>query len=173
MTDEPESVSGDVTTCAGCGARIPHTDYPTHAYLSASPACWLRFNDVLSLHYSNALHWPAHQRLTDAYTLQHSDGDDRRARRSAVVHLVALAYQVESDVADSDVVAVRRGVAKTATLPILKPPRMYSSTIVDVSPTEVPGAHYASVENFAGAVWEDWKEHHAIALAILAQCRPV
>ncbi|MEM8575749.1 MAG: DUF5946 family protein [Pseudomonadota bacterium] len=148
--------------CPGCDGRFPRLEGPTHAYLTASPGCWARFGQALALHYSDHRYWPAHQLLTDAYSLQHSRGSDHRALRSAHVHLGALYAQLRLGQPEARVIAIRRALSECDFQELSYAWRAPSASIADVDLSE-PRAHLATVERFARAVLSDWSEHHDLA----------
>ncbi len=167
------------SVCLGCGAPFAPSTGPTHLYMSASPACWACFNASMALHYSDPRFWPAHQMLTDAYALQHSQGPDPRARRSAVLHLVALHAQCARDLPHDRVVALRQAIAAERLAserfaaerfgePFSPWPRA-SVTIRDVSTEDGPGAHLESVLAFGRDVHADWRPHHDFAEGLCAR----
>ena len=117
----------------------------------------------MALHYADVAFWPAHDMLVDAYALQHSRGPDPRARRSAVLHLVALYAQCELGLPHDRIIALRRVVAAEGIDDELSPWPMASVVISMVATGEGPKAHLASVEEFGRGVSRDWREHHAFA----------
>lgn len=143
-----------MTTCPGCERRFIETNGPSHEYLAVSAGCWARFGQALALHYSDHRYWPAHQLLADAYYLQHSRGDDRRAIRSAHVHLAALFAQVVLCQSEARVVALRRTLSGRD-FQWLRSWPVPSVSIEDVDLSE-PGQHLLSVEEYAHAVLSDW-----------------
>ena len=153
----------ETSDCPGCGAGFAPVPGPTHAYLSASAACWACFNESMALHYGDRAYWPAHQMLTDAYALQHSQGPDPRARRSAVLHLVALYAQCALALPHDRIVPLRRAIAAQRIETELSPWPSASLSIRDVATQDGPEAHLTSVLAFGKAVTADWRAHHAFA----------
>ncbi|MEM0949939.1 MAG: DUF5946 family protein [Pseudomonadota bacterium] len=150
------------TACSGCNGLFCAIDGPKHPYLTASAGCWARFGQSLALHYSDQRYWPAHQLLTDAYALQHSEGDDRRAIRSTHVHLAALFAQVCLEQPEARVVSLRRALSgfDYHKLPGAWPTP--SASIADVDVSE-PERHLATVATFARTVMTDWSEFQDLA----------
>ena len=167
----------ETSVCPGCGAEFPPlpgsiqgpTQGPTHAYLSASAACWACFNQSMALHYGDRAYWPAHQMLTDAYALQHSQGPDPRARRSAVLHLVALYAQCALELPHERIVPLRRAIAAQRIETELRPWPRARLSIRDVVTGDGPQAHLDSVRAFGKGVAADWQAHHAFADALCRQ----
>ncbi len=149
--------------CPGCGADFAPSPGPTHAYLSASAGCWACFNQSLALHYSDVAYWPAHQMLTDAYALQHSQGPDPRARRSAILHLTALYAQCALELPHGRIVPLRRALAAARIDDALSIWPRASVSIRDVATGDGPEAHLSSVVTYGKAVAADWHAHHAFA----------
>lgn len=148
--------------CPGCEGRFPSLDRPTHTHLTVSAGCWAHFEHALALHFSDQRYWPAHQLLTNAYSLQHSRGGDRRALRSVHVHLSALYAQICLRQPEARVIAMRRALSEFdfhESPPTWPAP---SASVADVDLSE-PKQHLATVERFAYAVLSDWSDHHALA----------
>lgn len=153
-----------MSICPACGIELADTGGPVHAYLTHSAECWGLFNRSMELHYSDAAYWPAHQLLTDAYCLQHSIGDDRRARRSAGLHLAALVYQIDmADGQAQDAVKLRQALARRESFPAFDPFPQARHTIADVDVEHGPQAHMESVRAFARGVHADWAAYHETA----------
>ncbi|MBO6923107.1 MAG: hypothetical protein JJ859_12890 [Roseicyclus sp.] len=152
----------NMSVCPGCLGRFADIEGPVHAYLKGSAECWARFGQALALQYSDHRYWPAHQLLTDAYSLQHSLGDDLRARRSARIHLAALYAQIHLGQSEARLVALRKALSdpSLADLPTVWPVPSVSIAEIDISE---PARHLHSVERFARAVLSDWSDHHSIA----------
>ncbi len=153
--------------CPGCNGRFPDLDGPTHAYLTVSPGCWARFGQALALHYSDYRYWPAHQLLTDAYSLQHSRGEDPRAARSAMVHLGALFAQIELGQAEARIIALRRTLTELPFAELPEPWPMATISIADVDLSD-PEAHRLSVDALARTVLTDWSDFHSFAAWLCA-----
>jgi hypothetical protein len=140
--------------CVGCGAVVPRSDGPTHAYIGASPGCWAIFGEV------SARGGPVHQLLVDAYAAQHPGVPSRRAIQSVAVHLISLGLQLEHDATPA-----RAREAIVAALAIAyrfvwldSPPWNDALTIVDVHAG-------ADVRDWAASVWRAWSPHHATVRA--------
>jgi Family of unknown function (DUF5946) len=151
--------------CPACGLTLPDVPGPGHDYITASPACWARFNDSMALHYQDRAFWPAHGLLVDAYMVQHSTGDDPRARRSAVIHLAALHALLALRWPEPRVIALRGRLAKSS-LPEPPPRRRPSRTIADVATDAGPERHLASVMTYAHAVLTDYAADLAAVLPL-------
>jgi hypothetical protein len=63
--------------------------------MTCSPACWVRYGDLLAAQYSNPERMAFHQLVVDTYAVQHPDGDDPRAIRSVGIHLMTLCLCLE------------------------------------------------------------------------------
>jgi len=157
-------------SCPACGYSAPAVDDVVHAYLTHSPECWAQFNVSMGLHFSELVYWPAHQWLVDAYTLQHSPGDDRRAVQSAAIHLAALVLRIEKpDVPDEAVIRLRKGLSKRSAFPRFDAYPAASVTIASVSTDAGPDDHLQSVLNYANTVYADWEPHQPAARALIAE----
>lgn len=69
----------ETVSCIGCGAAVPSTDGPTHAYIGASPGCWACYGQVLTKEYSDYRFAPVHRLTVDTYAVQHPGKPERRA----------------------------------------------------------------------------------------------
>src|ERR1700743_1357257 len=82
--------------CAQCGATVPVSDGPVHAYVPSSPGCWQMFGAVQADEALRFGYPSAHRMVVDAYMAQHpGDGNDRRDRQSVFAHLVGLCAVLE------------------------------------------------------------------------------
>jgi hypothetical protein len=97
--------------CPGCGSGAGPATGPTHPYIGASPGCWAQFTEVMISDLGGVV---SGQLLGDAYAVQHPGINERRARQSVAVHLIALPATLErSWPADRD----RRPAPSGARLP--------------------------------------------------------
>lgn len=160
---EPRAINSMSTAaCPGCRGAFPEIDGPKPAHLRTSVGCWTRFGQALALHYSDHRFWPAHQLVTDAYMLQHANGDDRRGIRLAHVHLAALYAQVRLGQAEARVIALRRALSEFDFKPLAGPWPRPSTTIAAVEIT-APDLHLSTAHAYAGDVIGDWTSFHALA----------
>jgi len=83
------------TVCPGCRVRLPAVEAPVHPYMTCSPACWVRYGDLLAAQYANPERMAFHQLVVDTYAVQHPDGDDPRAIQSVGIHLMTLCLFLE------------------------------------------------------------------------------
>lgn len=81
--------------CPGCRLVLATEDGPTHRYLTASPACWRSFTDLLATFYSAADRLTFRQLVVDAYAAQHPGEGDREQVRSVGIHLMTLCLFLE------------------------------------------------------------------------------
>jgi hypothetical protein len=91
-------VVAPIEICPGCGVALPAEEGPTHPYVTASPACWRGYGELLAVQYSDQGRMAFHQVVVDAYAAQHPDGGDPRAVQSVAIHLMTLALFLEHDV---------------------------------------------------------------------------
>jgi hypothetical protein len=61
---------GTATICRGCRVRLPAVDAPAHPYMTCSPACRVRYGDLLAAQYSNPPRMAFHQLVVDTYAVQ-------------------------------------------------------------------------------------------------------
>lgn len=135
---------------------------PTHAYIGASPACWLRYGELLAREYSSVAPWEAHGLSVDTYAVQHPGVRTHRATQSVALHLVALASRFERGGDEQQRLWLLREAASRppSGLVWLAPPEGYELTVVDVLERD-PDEHREAVERWAQHTWRAWREHHA------------
>jgi hypothetical protein len=152
----------ETTPCPGCGANLPPTEGPVHAYMTSSPACWAAFGRVLEAEYSMPELMPIHRLSVDAYAVQHpGDPTDRRAVQSVGLHLARLRRQLEHPTPPAETNEIMQGfAARKATLIYLPPPKTFSITVADVAPYAGTAQHGEKTLAWARAAWRDWSAHH-------------
>ena len=149
--------------CSGCGALVPDTDGPTHAYIGAAAGCWAIYGQVLAKEYGEYRYPPVHRLSVDTYAVQHPGTPSRRSIQSVAVHLVRLYLVLERDLnykmaAD----AMRRIVKHRDRFAWLEPPYPLGDiTILDVHGAKDLTGHVKWVERWAKSVYEAWSPHHA------------
>ncbi|RVT87317.1 hypothetical protein DXV76_04340 [Rhodobacteraceae bacterium CCMM004] len=160
--------------CPACGHVGGPADGPVHAYMTSSPGCWARYGEVLARDYSDAAYRAHHRALTDAWSVQHSISDDRRARQSFYLHLAALVLKVERDAPDAAIVAfLRRAAASGHPFPHVQAPPPCAEARPDAV-YDAPGAaaHAAAVDAYARAVLAQWAPHHGAVRALIEEVGP-
>jgi hypothetical protein len=148
--------------CFGCGAAVPSTDGPVHAYMDAAPGCWALYGSILEWAYATtaAPDPEVHQSLVDAYAAQHATNPDRRNRQSVALHLVSLCAAFEHSMPAE---WRRRVIGQLAhrEYPVLEPQvTSFDITIRDV----VDAADHDRprvVQQWARVTWDAWASHHA------------
>ena len=99
--------------CYGCLAEFQKTtDDPVpvpHLYIGAITECWNVFGEVLMKEYSNPEYFKVHRLTVDAYGAQHiGNQEDRRARQSANIHLIALYLTLVQKASEEEVLKFLR-----------------------------------------------------------------
>lgn len=159
MADDPSSVA-----CPGCGALVPATDGPTHAYFGEAPGCWALFGEVLAREYGDARFGSAQHLTVDAYAAQHPGRPERRTIQSVAVHLIGLHLALEQSARPEGLARARQvAAARSDQFCWLEPPAGRGAvTVRDVHAAgDDPEAHGRMVREWAGAVWQAWAPHHA------------
>ncbi len=153
-----------LTACPGCGARVPPSDGPTHAYIGASPECWAAFGGVLAKEFSDEAHFSVHQFTVDAYAAQHPGEPSRRSIQSVAVHLIGLYQAIDLGWSAEKIIKARKAMSKSDLLWLDPPPATYAMTILDVAGVQDAQDHARRVRAWAQAVWQHWEAHHATIL---------
>jgi hypothetical protein len=155
------------TVCPGCGLRRPAEDGPVHAYMTASPACWRLYGEVLAREYATPELMAIHRLSVDAYALQHPGGQDRRSVQSVGFHLSRLWLTLDRDLsaAQANRLALRLVERKTDFTWLAPPPDPAEITCADVAAAATPPDHAERVQAWARSVLAAWRVHHAQAAA--------
>lgn len=129
--------------------------------MTCSPACWLRYGELLAVQYADQRRMAFHQLIVDTYAVQHSDGDDPRAVQSVGIHLMTLCLFLERGADPSLGTRLHRRMVGRPVFHQLEPPSSPGRlTMLDV-PLE--GDSYdARVASYAWPedVWSTWVTHH-------------
>jgi hypothetical protein len=151
---------GDVL-CLGCGARVPETTGPVHAYMLAAPGCWGLYGTLLEWQASlppGPSAATTSQFMVDAYAAQHATNPDRRNRQSVAVHLMSLCAALERGVPG---IALRRLMGRWTHReyqPLLPLPTAFAITVADVAAAG-RDAWLDIVSAWANATWAAWSSH--------------
>jgi len=159
--------------CFGCGAAVPATDGPIHAYMQAAPGCWALYGSVLEWQYARStVQQPeVSQWLVDAYAAQHATNTDRRNRQSVALHLVSLCAAFEDRMPPGE---RRRLIGQLAhrEYPVLHPlVTSFAITIRDVADAadvDRPDA----VRHWARVTWDAWAAQHEVVRSWLSDASP-
>lgn len=151
--DTPADLDAIAPPCPGCRARVVAPEgTATHPYIGASPGCWLRWTE---LHGGGLIRLG--RQANDGYAAQHPGVDERRARQSVAVHLIALCHWLERGIVDPQLTELTRGLLEgRPDWPWLTPPERYALTIHDLP---IP-AEPAETRRWVEAVWDAWSPHH-------------
>lgn len=161
-------VAGD-ERCPGCGARVPTTDHPTHAYIEAAPGCWEQFCALVA--------WctglpdagvGTMQDLVDAYAAQHATNDERRNRQSVAVHLMSLCAGLELGCSGTQ---RRRWIGRWTGrdyVALVPRPERFPVTVVEVA-AATEDVRATLVGTLAATTWSAWAGHHATVRSWVAE----
>lgn len=161
------------TPCPGCGALLPASAGPTHAYIGASPACWAQFSALFNGGEPPLAPAPLAALIGDAYAAQHPGTPSAQATQSVAVHLLTLYGVLVRGVAPQNALWVRRRALRTGArakhgrFTWLTPPgARYAATIVDIIRAPTPAARAEQVAPYIHAVWERWSQPHGATIAV-------
>ncbi|MDX9857767.1 MAG: DUF5946 family protein [candidate division Zixibacteria bacterium] len=148
--------------CFGCGALVPNTEGPTHAYIGAPPGCWAIYTSILEREYGEFRNPPCHRLTVDSYAAQHPGVPSRRSIQSVAVHLVSLHLVLELAFDHQE---ATRALAKFTGNGVpyiwIEPPTAPDwLTVVDVCGAPDLTEHERRVIRWARSVWDAWSEHH-------------
>ncbi len=155
-------MKNDVATdCPGRRVRLPTEDAPAHPYMTCSPACWVRYGDLLAAQYSNPERMAFHQLVVDSYAVQHPDGDDPRAIQSVGIHLMTLCLFLERGTDPSLGTRLHRRMVDRPVFHQLRPPPSRGRlTMLDVPLNDDPEVARRAAYAWAEEVWTAWAAHH-------------
>jgi uncharacterized protein DUF5946 len=154
-----------LSVCPGCGLVLPLHHGPTHAYLGASPACWLLYGQLPTAFRMNAVGETVRRLVLDTYAVQHPGKPQMRSVQSVAVHAMGLCALLERDARERRVEPLlgRRGAHKAPALHWLEPPRPNGTlTVRDSLGADGPENYVTTVNAWAADVWAAWKPHHNI-----------
>jgi Family of unknown function (DUF5946) len=156
--------------CPGCGLQMPPSEKARYdGYFNSSPECWVIFEEVLAVSFSNPkTHGPVHQIIVDAYAVQHAGG--KHPDKSVDIHLVGLHAAFSIGMEPGRVPDMLRRLADAVReWPHFERPEFSSPlTILDVAVAETAADHLQRAETWARAVWESWAEQHDAVARFLA-----
>lgn len=148
--------------CPGCGAELPDTDGPTHAYIGASPACWALFTQ--SLADGSLPEGRFRTLLTDAYCAQHPGQPSPQSIQSVAVHLLTLFAVLRRAVPAHQANDIRqRAVRRRGVYRWLEPPFFGPATLAGVIETE-PARRPQALEELVRGVLHDWLLVHGAVI---------
>jgi len=150
-------------TCPECGSQTEEVEGPVHEYMTSSPGCWKTFGDVLSKEYSDPAYMKVHRLTVDAFACQHVGGEDPRAKQSVIVHLVALHLAFDHKLEFSKIPPVMDSLIPElkGRFPKLNRPDFANAMkVTDVACANSADEHCRLVTDWAGQVWEAWKNEH-------------
>ncbi len=131
--------------------------------MTASPACWSSYGELLAADYASPARMRFHQLVVDAYAVQHPGSDDPRAVRSVGIHLMTLALFLEDGIDPALGTSLHlRMVARPAFHRLDAPPAGAAVlTHLDVPRTGDASAARAAAYRWAQAAWDSWEPAHA------------
>ncbi len=129
--------------------------------MTCSPACWLRYGELLAVQYADPQRMAFHQLIVDTYAVQHPDGDDPRAIQSVGIHLMTLCLFLERATNPSLGTRLHRRMVDRPVFHQLKPPSSRGLlTMLDVPLEGNPDIARAASYAWADDAWRAWAAHH-------------
>jgi hypothetical protein len=153
---------------------VPDVTGPVHAYMHASPGCWMLYCGLEDWKASLTADDDAPtliQHLVDSYAVQHAANPDRRNRQSVAVHLMSLCASLEQGIPGTRL----RQLIGTWThreYSLLSPrPDAYQLTVRNFA-DPAGQDRVGLVSDMATATWAAWSAHHDQIRAWLAAATP-
>nr|BAJ06906.1 putative uncharacterized protein [uncultured bacterium] len=158
-----------VERCVGCSAEVPVIEGPTHRYMTAAPACWHRYGELLSMLYGRPGLEAALVMAADTYAVQHPGSPNPQAIQSVGIHLLNLyAYLVrgrpvripQKNFTERTFHAIAAPTERASYW--LEPPSFAGTlTVFDVPSSGSDEAIQGRVRSWAESVWDAWHAHHS------------
>lgn len=148
------STSPDAPECESCGLVIT----------GGSAGCRSIFDELLALHFSNAVYFGVHRLFVDTYCLQHP-ARGCASFKSLAAHLAHLCWSLERGGTRAiPCEQIRRWVERNPQADRPDPPVFRGSlTIAHVACTGTPADHHRAVDEWARATWEAYEPLHSTA----------
>lgn len=151
--------------CFGCLAEFQKTtdDPVPHPYAGAITECWDVLGSILVKEYSDPEYFKVHRITVDAYGAQHiGNQEDRRARQSANVHLIALYLKLIQKASTDEVLQFLRKATeiKKDWPPLLQRQNPHWLTVQDIAKAEDPLSHADLVTKWGQSVWATYSDCH-------------
>jgi hypothetical protein len=138
--------------------------------MTASPACWKRYEALLAAQYSDPARMAFHQLVVDAYAVQHPDGEDPRAVRSVGIHLMTLCLFIERGADPALGTTLHRRMVEILTFhALVAPVDRGSITVTEMPPTGTAAAARDCAYAWATSAWAAWSAHHETVRRWLAE----
>jgi hypothetical protein len=120
------------------------------------------YGEILEREYADyERYFDVHRLTVDAYAAQHPGEPSRRATQSVAVHLIRLHLMLERGLQSEQANAAMQRVSSHGRFVWLEPPEAPEwITVLYVRGARDPAEHEARVREWAGSVWEAWREHH-------------
>lgn len=148
--------------CPGCGAMVPKSDGPTHAYIGASPGCRVAWGELQARAYADPGLAAVMPLAVDAYAAQHHGVEGRRSAQSVWVHLVSLCAILERGSSPVDGIRHKQDLLRHDPVFawLAPPPDPGAVTVLDVAGSAGGGPTAAAARRWAASVWVAWSAHH-------------
>lgn len=146
--------------CPGCGLLLDVEHGPTHRYMTASPACWRYFSELLATCYSEADRLSFRQVIVDAYAAQHPGEGRREQVQSVGIHLMTLCLFLEHEVDPSRGSELHRRMIRRPTFHRILPKESTRVTVRHV-PLDGPAGNARNrAFEWSRAVWTLYSDDH-------------
>lgn len=155
----------DTVQCYGCLGEFVKSTQPctSHPYIGSVKECWLTYSEILAKEFGDKEYFKVHRTTVDSYVGQHiGDQNDRRARQSANVHLIALYLYFEKRLDIASVLQfLKDATARKRDWPsILKIREPKWLTINDILKAKNATEHAQYVEAWGKSVWNAYADQH-------------
>jgi hypothetical protein len=123
------------------------------------------FEEILAREFGDYRYFREHRLMVDAYSLQHPE-EYMRSAKSYAAHLTGMYAALECNGTTEVNRAVQTWLngAKTLHRPDHPGPRQRGAlTITHVHDAGEPEEHFRRIREWAGSVWESWRDYHHLA----------
>ena len=154
----------NIVKCHGClGEFLKLPDqYNFHPYIGAIQECWQIYSEILAKEFNNQEYFKVHRITVDSYGAQHiGDQNDRRARQSANVHLIALYlyFGKKLNAADMMHFIQKATIIKRDWPPIHQIDNPQWLTVNDVIKAKDVTEHTKLVLEWGKSIWESYSDY--------------
>ena len=167
--DTSEMQQPSLVACPGCGLLLPPEAGPVHRYMTASPACWRSFGELLATFYSETDRLDFRQLIVDAYAAQHPGEGGREQVQSIGIHLMTLCLFLEHGVDPSRGSELHQRMIRRPTFHRIDP---QGSTHVTVRHVPLQGTAEIARERayeWSRGVWDLYAANHDTVRAWLSE----
>lgn len=143
-----------------------------HPYIGAVHNCWNIYGEILAKEFSDPEYFAIHRITVDSYAAQHiGDQNDRRARQSANLHLIALYLYFEKKLPIPEILNfLKKSTEYKKDWPAVQHLTQAKwLTVQDVIKANNAQEHIEVVTQWGESVWKSYHTQHAVIINLYHQ----